>query len=388
MPPFLACLTVLFFFLNHRCYAQLHFASLGNWGHGSATQRIVADTLKATARKEKVSFVVSPGSNFVSGMGVSDLSDSVWTTQFTDSYKGPELHLPFFTVLGAEDWKGNFTAFVHKSQADYAAVANVTALGPRWTLPNWWYHFTQHFQDASGNNTMVTATDVSAGFIFVDTFILSDAFAYPNITKKHWDTLKDTVQAAVQIFDWTIVIGDAAMLSSGASKGNARLFRSFGAFLKDYGVDAYISGNDYDMEILKDGNMTHINCGSGSRADSLYRRPVSESVHYVAKPGFCHHVLSKQQFRTEFIDGKTGNVLYTYTQPRNDRSRSRFSRFRLYQGLPEITFIPIPPFGKATRPREGDYGILIMGTIGLVILAYVILIHIATVITRLQKYRE
>lgn len=257
------------------CNAQLHFASLGNWGQGSSMQRTIAETLKATARREKISFVVSPGSNFISGAGIADISDALWTTHFRDNYRGPELFLPFFTVLGKDDWKGNFTALIDKSRLEYAALSNTTVLGPRWTIPNWWYHFSQHFQDASGaffssqrlrarrlrerrrcafsgsNKTLGSAVDVSAGFIFVDTFILSDAFAYPNITKKHWDSLRDTVEAAVQIFDWTVVVGDVAMLSSGASKGNAILYRSFGSFLKDFGVDVYISGNDYDMEVIQ-----------------------------------------------------------------------------------------------------------------------------------------
>lgn len=143
----------------------------------------------------------------------------------------------------------------------------------------------------------------------------------------------------------------------------------------------------------------------------LYRRPLASSAYYVAKPGFCHHTLTKQHFKTEFIDGKTGGVLHSYVQQRNPRKRSRFNRFRLYQNLPEvrsnyhsiviaihaffigvcelqIIWIPIPPFGKAVRPRESDLGILIMGTIGLLILLYILMVYLMTFVMRVQKYTD
>lgn len=66
----------------------------------------------------------------------------------------------------------------------------------------------------------------------------------------HWDSLRDTIVAVVQAFDWVIVVGDKSMVSSGKSKGNYLLRRTLGAFLKEHKVDAYISGNDNDMEIV------------------------------------------------------------------------------------------------------------------------------------------
>lgn len=130
---------------------QLHFASLGNWGSGNSVQTSVATTLKEKAKENKISFIVSPGSNFISG-SVSGLNDKLWDSSFNNPYEGPELHLPFFTVLGGDDWRGNYTAMAMKSLEDYSNP-KANGSGPKWTLPNWFYHYGLHFQDASGTTT-------------------------------------------------------------------------------------------------------------------------------------------------------------------------------------------------------------------------------------------
>lgn len=105
--------------------------------------------------------------------------------------------------------------------------------------------------DVIGANAAFANSDTSAVFVFVDTFILSNDFRFQNITKLHWNELRDTIGAAVRIFDWVIAVGDKAMLSSGRSSGDNYLNSTLGPFLKDMKVDAYISGNDPDMEIVE-----------------------------------------------------------------------------------------------------------------------------------------
>lgn len=97
--------------------AQLHFASLGQWGYNNNDQRTVAQTLKAHAKRPPLSFLVSPGSNFVEGVG--NLDDQVWKTHFEDVYESPELNLPFFVALGSQDWYANVTAMVQRTSLTY-----------------------------------------------------------------------------------------------------------------------------------------------------------------------------------------------------------------------------------------------------------------------------
>lgn len=363
--------------VNH---AQLHFASLGNWGSGSATQYTVGALLKSKAKEHQLSFIVSPGSNFIDG--VQDLEDKYWTTRFQTPYSGSELHVPFFPVLGTADWDSNFTAEVLKTNE-----TDGTSDGPRWMLPNYWYHYTIHFSDASEASAAYGGTDGSAGFVFVDTFILSDKFPYQNITKLHWNALRDTVKAAVKIFDWVIVVGDKAILSSGGSKGDPYLSDTLRQLLKSYQVDAYVSGNDYDMEIIEDGPLLHVNCGASSGFDPLLRVKADNSVHYIPRPGFCHHVLTKKHFVTEFVDGHTGLILANYTKARNVRERSLLDRFHLYQGLPEIKYVEVPPW-KHIAAGEEDLFLRICGTIGLIILIFILSLMTVTTGSRVAKVAQ
>lgn len=382
------CLTILLLLIHSSVFVhcQLHFASIGNWGSGSPTQLSVADTLKIKAHDSKVSFLVSPGSNFLAS-GIQNLNDSAWDTHYSKPFEGPELFLPFFPVLGSADWKGNFTALVDKSIRLYEKgdVSQLKAEVPKWTFPNWWYHYTQHFQDATRAGAAIGARDASVGLVFVDTYILSDNFAYSNITKLHWDALKQTVTTLGKIFDWTIVVGHAALVSSGASKGDAKLRKTLGRFLHEHNVDMYLSGSDYDMEIIKDGSMVYVNCGSGSRADSIPRLKVKGSVAYVGKPGFCHHILAKNTLTTELIDGISGDVLHSFVQYRsNTTTRDTLGRFRLYSELPPVTFIPIPEI-ELGKPKEGDWFVRTVGSLGLLVLIYLFLVLAVTIGQKMTK---
>lgn len=55
----------------------------------------------------------------------------------------------------------------------------------------------------------------------------------------------------VRVFDWTVIVGDRSLVSSGKSKGDPKLKKTLGEFLKENKVDAYISGNDNDLEIIE-----------------------------------------------------------------------------------------------------------------------------------------
>lgn len=248
--------------------AQLHFVSLGSFGSGAATQRSVASVLESKAKDYSVSFIISPGTNFFDG--VSDLNDPKWKSSFEKPYEGSSLSLPFFTVAGEGDWKGNYTALPLRTNQTYGIGHQF----PRWTLPNWWYYYSAHFSDSTGSlycevniilniiqvhslsffqgaNAAFGSAGGSAGFVFIDTFILSDRFRFQYITKLHWDNLRDTITAASRIYDWVIVVGDKAILSSGSSKGDSYLSKTLRPFLKELNVDAYISGNDNDMEVIE-----------------------------------------------------------------------------------------------------------------------------------------
>lgn len=145
-------LLVLFSLFSSHSLGQLHFVSLGNFGKGSGAQNYVANTLKNKAKDYSVSFIISPGSNFLNG--VTSLEDSKWMSWFEKPYEGNAMNLPFFTVVGVEDWKGNFSALPARTNMTYGVpkeeVSSETQGIPRWYLPNWWYYYVAHFSDSTG----------------------------------------------------------------------------------------------------------------------------------------------------------------------------------------------------------------------------------------------
>lgn len=368
-PAVLVLLLVIDFFIATGD-AQLHFASIGNWGTGSSAQYACGKTLNARAVEQPITYMLSPGSNFIGG--VHGLNDTKWSTAFAKPYEHPALHVPFLTVLGAEDWKANYTAQHIRTNITYGSgLAEVAKTGvmPIWTLPNAWYHISQPFTDSSATGVTFGRTSSSVIFVMIDTHVMSDSFALQNVTTLQWDTLKRTLTTAVSLFDWVIVVGDKAILSSGTSKGDSYLSNTLRQLLRDTKVDAYISGNDYDMEIIEDGTLLHVNCGTGSGFDPIPRVPMDNSFYYTARLGFCFHTLTKTSFKTDLVDGHTGEVLSSYVKASNNRKTSYFDRFNMYQNIPQNTYIPIE-IGGAMVVDEGDLFLRICGSLGLVVLLF------------------
>lgn len=140
---------------------QLRFAAIGNWGFDVSGQKEVAETLKKAAAEQRISFLVSPGSNFPNG--VSGANDTKWEESFENVYsdENGSLKMPFLTVLGAEDWSGNYTAMRERTDLVYGegSEADLVSNSPKWTLPNWWYHYAVHFAATTGEYSLILSTE-------------------------------------------------------------------------------------------------------------------------------------------------------------------------------------------------------------------------------------
>lgn len=156
-------------------FGQLKFAAIGNYGFDVSGQKQVAETLKRAAAEERISFIVSPGANFPNG--VTGANDTKWEEQFENVYSDARgsLKMPFLTVLGAEDWSGNYTAMRDRTDLVYGdgAEKETASNSPKWTLPNWWYHYAVHFAASTGENLVLpdslasstpTATMTGSGY--------------------------------------------------------------------------------------------------------------------------------------------------------------------------------------------------------------------------------
>lgn len=347
------------------CQAHLHFASIGSWGIPSSSQSSSIKELGAS----NLSFVVSTGPNFPDGLK-NGTDESSWESKFSTVFRGDSLNIPLFSVLGEEDWlRSNWTAFISRSDMAYYDPASRITNVAKWTIPNWWYHYSTHFRD--------TGADGSVNFVFIDTHILSPDFPHKNITEQHWNDLRSTLASAGKVYDWLIVVGDKPIHNMGRSK-NALL-----RLLTDNKVDAYLSGQEKVLEIQDFKNVRFINCGTFSKADmfnwSNKMPDGTGSLFKSTKNGFCRHTLTVDQLITEVIDSKTGEVLYRGIKERNSRSRTNlFNRFNIYKSLPPVKYIPIPYTQRGGPLAPGDLFVTICGTIGLLTMGYIVFIMLAT----------
>ncbi|GFE55908.1 acid phosphatase [Babesia ovis] len=351
-----------------RC--QLRFASVGNWGTGSKYQKKVAETLKKSIANDRVTFIVSPGSNFE--YGVTGSNDNKWDTQFQSVYRSEDgsMEIPMFTVLGAGDWLGDFNSQINRNQQAYLTSqmteqSDMKGL-PRWTMPNWWYHYYTHFATTASMSLLKSGhKDMSVGFIFIDTWILSNAFPYKDVSNAAWADLKKVLEIAPKILDYIIVVGDKPIQSSGPSKGDSQLAYYLLPLLRDAQVDAYIAGYDHDMEVIDSNGISMIVTGNAGKGG---RRPLiktSNSVFFSEKAGFCIHELGADGMETKFINGETGEVLYTHKQPIKKRPQRQYGSE--VQNVSELPSVSLYPIGEMASPTQMDAFVRIVGTIGLII---------------------
>uniref|UniRef100_A0A3B0MZ80 Acid phosphatase, putative n=1 Tax=Theileria annulata TaxID=5874 RepID=A0A3B0MZ80_THEAN len=379
--------------------ASLRFASLGNWGTGSKTQKLVAEKLKEYVKNERLTYLLSPGFNF--NNGVNGLNDEKWKKYFESVYNDDSglMDLPMFTVLGSEDWLGDYNAQYNRyhqfylnghvpqdlSSVDYKSDSNNSSHNPRLIMPNWWYHFFTSFSTNACTSNSVSLLksghkDLSVGFIFVDTWVLSNQFPYKDVTNDAWNELKKTLEIAPKVVDYIVVVGDKPVLSSGKSKGDTFLSYKLLPLLKQAQVDAYVAGYDQDMELLDYEGTALVVCGSSGNKG---RKSVLKSPHskfYTEEPGFCVHELNAEGFTTKFVNGNTGEVMYTYVQPKKKRKqRQQGNELKLINKLPDVVFHPV---GDLDVASYSDAFTKIIGTLGLLILGFHLLLTAGTTVAK------
>ncbi|KAF8820569.1 acid phosphatase GAP50 [Cardiosporidium cionae] len=332
------------FFFNNIADAQLHFVSIGNWGFGNQNQAITAAALKGIAKQDHISYIISPGSNFAGG--VSALNDSTWKVDFEDVYSDTagSLKVPMFTVLGTEDWGSNYTAQILRT-ADANLPENSQDTFPKWTTPNWWYHYISHFSASTGSALISSGhRNIGICFSFIDTWILSSSFPIRDVSQLAWTELEATLLGMSKICDYIFVVGDLAIYSSGGYKGDSYLSKHLLPLLKQANVDAYITGNEFTLEALEYDGISHINCGSSSKGSSFLFSRQGKSNFFSGEVGFCAHEVTASGINTKFIESATGKTLFVHSQKIKTRpEKATFSAVKASREIPPVRYIPVPP---------------------------------------------
>jgi hypothetical protein len=274
-----------------------YFIVVGDWGrNGFHHQKDVADRMHEASEALDPAFIISTGDNFYDN-GVASVHDPLWRTSFEDIYNGSGLLRNWYVVLGNHDYRGSVQA-----QLDYSNVSR------RWRLPARYYTVQEGLEE-----------DAEASFIFIDTNPFQGKY-HKNPEKYDQINRQDTT-AQVEWIDsvltnssakWKIVIGHHPLFTSGkrAKEEQDTRIRFEGVFAR-YGVDAYFSGHEHDLQHHKAEGPTHyFVSGAGSEVRPLTEK-VPTTLFAESRSGFMVLGLNATSMHVHAID-YTGKVLYSF----------------------------------------------------------------------------
>lgn len=283
---------------------EFSFLVIGDWGRkGKKQQKDVALQMEVRAKEIKSQFVATVGDNFYDE-GVADENDKHWEDSFLNIYKSPHLKT-WYPALGNHDRKGN-----HMAQIEYGATSK-----GRWQMDAPDYkrpYYKRRFNIPENRSLDIFILDTSP-LADRETFHVSLSELADQIT---W--FQNSISASDA--DWKLVFGHHFLYSSGQ-----RLDRDHSDFrawlepiLRQYRVQAYISGHDHHLEYREIAGLHHIISGGGSEGDGLRsKRPQGVLAWPVA--GFTSYRITGDTLSVDFIDAQ-GCRLRTIRIPRTGGS--------------------------------------------------------------------
>jgi hypothetical protein len=249
----------------------LRVVAFGDFGDGSASQRLTADAVRKAHATEPFDLGLSLGDNFYEE-GSESPRDPRWKTQWEDLY-GP-LGIRFYAVLGNHDWK-----------LPDSPAAEILYSSPSWEMPSPYYTF------VTGN----------VQFFAVDTNEVSDL-------QLEW--LRHALEESTS--RWKVVYGHHPIYSAGQHGDTTRLVERLLPVLRGR-ADAYFCGHDHDMQHLKpDGGVHFFVAGAGG----AHQRPMHPHPRTLFARtdlhGFAVIEVAGDRLTVRFI-ADDGSELYRYT---------------------------------------------------------------------------
>lgn len=269
----------------------LHFMVFGDWGTGNAQQKAVAEAMAHYAETSKthnpVQFVISTGDNFYED-GVSSVDDPQWETKFEKMYDKKRLPMPFISVLGNHDWKLEPGAQLAYSGANP---------GTRWQIDGFWF---KRSYPKEAERPLVD-------FFYIDTNIWNYQVRLLQDQQLTWLTKAlQTSQA-----QWQIVVGHHPLYSDGDHGRDKELLAlrdKLGPLFKRWGVDAYLSGHDHDLQRIEVPGEPTLFLISGAAGKLRPRHTNDWKPFYASTAGFAALTVSATQLSGKFLD-TSGNTL-------------------------------------------------------------------------------
>lgn len=272
--------------------SALPFVVVGDWGHADAQTRSVAAAMATTAHSIGSRFVVSVGDNFYPH-GVDSVNDRQWQETFERTFDAPSLMTPWNVVAGNHDHQGNVAA-----QIEYTQVS------PRWRMPALYY-----------KQSETLAANTVADFFYIDTETLrGEDHSFKDLLRRLDPQLPSPEQQmnwlerelAASRAAWKIVVGHHPVYSGGSHGNTRRLARKLPPLFKRYGVQAYISGHNHNLEHLARDATHYLVSGAGSRPQRV--NATAKTRFAAAQLGFLAVRLAADTMQIEFVDPQAATL--------------------------------------------------------------------------------
>lgn len=259
----------------------LEFLVYGDAGKGTTTQNLTADEMASyvSDTENSTDFIINLGDNFYE-YGVESVTDPLWNSNFEEMYDPSVLNMPFYSILGNHDYRGNIGA-----QIDYVSPNN-----DRWQMPARYYRI----------ETVSLDDGTQIDFFFLDT----ERIFYGDAEQITW--FKNAISESNA--KWKIVSGHRPMYSYGNHGYNAALIMRLQPLI-DNNTDLYLAGHEHDMQIIGPVNgVYHFVNGSAGSARST---SIGEmTILAAARAGFMYFLISPTQLVCRVIETGSG-VIYT-----------------------------------------------------------------------------
>ncbi|MFN3746969.1 MAG: purple acid phosphatase family protein [Hyphomicrobiaceae bacterium] len=262
---------------------NFNFFVVGDWGRKhSDGQRRVARAMSEIASMSRPKFVISTGDNFYSS-GVSSDTDKLWTEAFENVYSAEPLRCPWYAVLGNHDYRGNVDA-----QISYARRNS------RWVMPSRYYQHVEPVGDSS-----------RIEFFFLDTTPLVSRrprlwtrWVYGADPDIQIDWLKKSLRTSSA--QCKIVVGHHPIVSAGPRLASPLLVKRVKPLLEAYGVQAYFSGHEHNLQHHVVSGIHYFVCGSGSRVTAAINNDRAQFSASVL--GFIRAAATASALEVDFVD--------------------------------------------------------------------------------------
>ncbi|XP_078620698.1 tartrate-resistant acid phosphatase type 5-like [Branchiostoma floridae x Branchiostoma japonicum] len=297
--------------------ASLRFMVLGDWGglpaypYRTGVEKDVAARMGKVAETMDYKFVLGLGDNFYFD-GVQNEFDKRFQETFEDVFTAKSLDIPWYFIAGNHDHNGNVTA-----QIAYTKRANKRS--NKWNFPSLYYSLNY---TVPGTNTTVTIIQYDSITLCGNTDDFEGGLlgGPENLqvatTQLEW--LEQQLKATKS--DYVIVTAHYPVWSAAEHGPTKCLVQQVKPLLERYGVTAYFSGHDHNLQHLKEDNsdVEYFVIGCANFIDTSQKHKESvpkDSLKFIwaedkGRGGFAQVQVTEEDLTFTFLESEDGKELY------------------------------------------------------------------------------